>query len=117
MIDEYSKVSDKDESVLDLNEILKVELKNDNVQSFNSRWDETIIAMKKQPDYEILKNLLYRQLQRLEQLKPLLSLYIQDAAQKGESPHITILKKNMVVRYLEQKTREKHLSSRERERE
>ena len=32
----------------------KVELKIDNVQSFNKRWDETIIAMKKQPDEEIL---------------------------------------------------------------
>ena len=29
----YFKVSDTDESVLDLNEILKVELKNDNVQT------------------------------------------------------------------------------------
>ena len=54
MIYEFSKVSDKDESVLDLNGILKVELKNDNVQSFNARWDETMIAMKKQPDDEIL---------------------------------------------------------------
>ena len=34
MIYEYFKVSDTDESVWDLDEILKVELKNDNVQSF-----------------------------------------------------------------------------------
>ena len=40
MICEYSKVSHTDESVLDLNETLKVELKDDNVQSFNTRWDE-----------------------------------------------------------------------------
>ena len=32
----------------------KVDLKNDNVQSVNTRWDGTIIAMKKQPDKDIL---------------------------------------------------------------
>ena len=52
MIHEYFKVSDTDESVLECNESLKVDLKKDNAQSFNARWDETIIAMKKQPDEE-----------------------------------------------------------------
>ena len=41
MIFEYFKVRDTDESVLDFSEILKVEWKNDNVQSFNTGWDET----------------------------------------------------------------------------
>ena len=54
MIYEYFKVSDTEESVLDLNEISEVGLKNDNVQSFNTRWDETTTAMKKQPNAEIL---------------------------------------------------------------
>ena len=54
MIYEYSKVSDTVESVLDLNEIWKVELKSDIVQSIITRWDEIIIAMKKQPDDEML---------------------------------------------------------------
>ena len=43
MIYEYFQVSDTDESVLDINEIL-----NDNVQSFSRPWDETMTAMKKQ---------------------------------------------------------------------
>ena len=51
MIYDNFKVLDTD----DLNEILKIELKNDNVQSFNTRWDEIIIAMKKQPDDEMLE--------------------------------------------------------------
>ena len=36
MICEYWKVSDTDESVLDPNEILKVELKNDKAQPFST---------------------------------------------------------------------------------
>ena len=33
--------------------MLKVELKDDNVQSFSTRWDETMIAMKKPPDEDL----------------------------------------------------------------
>ena len=55
MIYEYFKVYGTDNSELDLNEILKVELKNDNIQSSNTRWDETMIAMKMQFDEEILE--------------------------------------------------------------
>ena len=39
-----------------IDESLKVELKNDNVQSFKTRLDATIIAMRKQPDEENLEN-------------------------------------------------------------
>ena len=61
MIYEYFKVSDTDKSVVDLNEILKVEFKNDNWQSFNTRLDETIIAMRGSgPDDEILDNVCCR---------------------------------------------------------
>ena len=55
MIKEYFKVSDTDEFVLDLNEILKVVLKIGIFTSFNTRWEEAIIAMKKLSDDEILE--------------------------------------------------------------
>ena len=51
-------MSDTNESILDLNDILKVALKNDNGQSFNTRWDQTIIALKAQPSEEDLDNFL-----------------------------------------------------------
>ena len=57
---------------------LEVELGNDNVEAFGTRWDETIIAMTKKPDDELLKNLYFRQLETADQLKQLLVLYIQD---------------------------------------
>ena len=93
----------------DLSEILKVELKRDNMQSFNARWGGTIVAMKKQPDEELQCAVHCRQLRRSEQLGPLPSLYIQDTSQKGESRDHTGLE-NMGVQYLEQKTLEKHVS-------
>ena len=57
------KVSDTDESVLDLNENLNVEL---------GEWNETIIALKEQD------NLYDRQLEQSQEPRPLLSPYIQD---------------------------------------
>ena len=82
MVYEYFNLSDTDESVLELHEIWKVELQDDKVHPFNTRWDETIITMKKQADEEILDDSFHQQLQQLEQLH-LLSLYIQDTVQKG----------------------------------
>ena len=64
------------------NEILKVDLKNDNVHSFNTRWDVTVIAMKMQPDQETLWKCCYCQLQQSERVKLLLSLNIQDTVQR-----------------------------------
>ena len=49
-----------DASVLDVNEILKVELNNDNVQSFKTRWDEQL-------DEQFLGHLYYRQPQQSQQ--------------------------------------------------
>ena len=92
MVYEYFKVSDTDESFLDLNALLKDEWKHDYVQSFNTCWDETIITTKKQPDDEIQDNFNFRQLQQSTLLKPiLLSLYIQDTVQKDESRDYTRL--------------------------
>ena len=76
MISQYFKVSGTDESVLDPDEILKFELKNEQ-------------------DDEFMESLYRRQHQQSEKFKPLLSLYIQDAVQKGESRGYTRLK-NMV---------------------
>ena len=41
---------------------LKVELERHNVHSINTRWDGTIMPIKKQPDENILDNWYYRQL-------------------------------------------------------
>ena len=50
---------------------------------------ETVIAMKKQPDDEILDNFHFRRFQQSEQVKTLLSLRIQDTVQKRANFQIT----------------------------
>ena len=45
---EHFKISNTDCTVLDISNLLKSELRSDSVQTFDSKWDETIIAMQKQ---------------------------------------------------------------------
>ena len=68
--------------------------------------------MKNQPNVEIAVICITFSFQQSGQLKPLLSLYIQDTVQKVNHETTPDLKM-MVVRYLEQTTREMHVSSRE----
>ena len=71
MISEHFEISDADGAVLDLSDLLKIEIRNDNMQSFVTRWDETVIALTKQPDDEALANLYFRQLDKADQIKQL----------------------------------------------
>ena len=48
-----SRSADIDGTVLDFSNLMDVELRNDNLQ----KCDETISAMRKQPDEDILENL------------------------------------------------------------
>ena len=57
------------------------------MQSFDTRWDETLIAMRKKPDDEVLNNLCYRQLDKADQFKQLLALNVQDIVQKRNQKH------------------------------
>ena len=64
MICEHVKISDTDGAVLDIADLLKIELKGENVQTFDTKWDETINAMQKRPDEEPLENLYFKQLEK-----------------------------------------------------
>ena len=72
-------------------------------------------AMKKQPDNETFGTFcVTTSFNSQNSFEPLLSLCVRDIALHGESLHYTRLKK-MVFRYLVEKAREKHFSSRERQ--
>ena len=49
MIYEHFKISDMDDTVLAVSDVIELELGGDNVQTFDTMWDKTIIAMQKQP--------------------------------------------------------------------
>ena len=49
-----SKISGTSEAVLDFNDLLRVHLKNDNVQGADTKWDEEL-SIRKVPDEDILE--------------------------------------------------------------
>ena len=55
MVFEHFKISATDGAVLPISDLLKVELKGDNMQPFDTKWDETVIVMQKQADEELLE--------------------------------------------------------------
>ena len=65
LIFEHFKINDTDGTVLAPSDFLQVELRNDDLQSFVAKWDETIIAMSRHSHEEILKNLYFRQLRKI----------------------------------------------------
>ena len=47
MIYDYFRVTGADDAVLDFADVLSVSLHDDNVQEFDTRWDEVLLSMSK----------------------------------------------------------------------
>ena len=96
----------REESVLDLDDTLEVELKNDNVQSCSTRYDETIIAMLKQQTTEFWKMCIVVSFNHQNSSIHCSRSTWRIQFQKGESRDYTGVQKMVVVRYLEKDIRE-----------
>ena len=105
MICEHFKISDTDCTDLDICDFLKIELRGACVQSYDTKWDETTIAMQTQSDEEPLQNLYFRQLENSDQLRQRVALNIQDTVRTSEPKSYTKLRK---------RTRQTYFSSRDR---
>ena len=113
MIYEHFRLTDIDGAVLEFTDLLRVELRGDNLRAFDTSWDETLLAMAHMPEDHYLESLYFKQLEKCDQIQNALQLYIQDHVQRGEPKSYTKLRK-MVRNHLDQKTRERHIQQRER---
>ena len=84
MINDNFKISGTGEALLDLNDLRRVLMNNDNVQGFDTKWDEVLRSMTKLPDEDVLDNVYKKQLHFFEGSKPFMALYLQNTVQKGE---------------------------------
>ena len=78
MIYEHVKVGDMEGTVLDIPDFLTNELKGDNVQTFDTKGDEPVIELQRQPDQERLESVYFRQFDKSDQLKQLVVVDVQD---------------------------------------
>ena len=57
MIYDYFRVTGAHDTVLDDADLFSITLRNDNVQEFDTRWDEVLLSMSKIPSDDILESL------------------------------------------------------------
>ena len=70
------------DAVLDYADLFSITLRNDDVQEFDTRWDEILLSMTKIPSDEILESLYKLRTRESAQLKTVLELYDMDIHQK-----------------------------------
>ena len=84
--------------------LFSITLRNDNVQDFDTRWDEILLSMTKIPTDDVLESLYKLRIRECDQLKTVLELYDMKFHQKISMPNYQKMK-TMVKRNIDQKLR------------
>ena len=82
LIYDYFLVTGVNESVLDYAALFTVALRNDEIQEFDTRWDEILLSMTKFPPDNILESLCKLRIRESDQLNTVLELYDMEIHQK-----------------------------------
>ena len=104
MIYDYFRVTGAHDTLLEYADLFSVNLHDDNVQDFDTRWDEVLLSMSKIDSDHILENLSKLRIRESAQLKTGLELYDMEIHQKIAMPIYQKLK-TMVKRSIDQKLR------------
>ena len=75
MIYDYFRVAGAHDAVLDYADLFSVTLRDDNVQEFDTRWDEVLLSMSKIPSDDVLESLYKLRIRESDQLRSVLELY------------------------------------------
>ena len=111
MIYDYFRVTCAHDTVLDYADLFSFTLRNDDVQEFDTRWDENPWSMTKIPPDDILESLSKLRIRESDQLKTVLELYDMEIHQKISKPDYQKMK-TMVKRSLDQKLRLRNFDAR-----
>ena len=82
MIYDHFRVTGDHDTVLDHADLFSVTLHDDNIQEFDTRWDEVPLSMSKIPSDEILESLHQLRIRESDQLKTALELNDMEIHQK-----------------------------------
>ena len=99
------------DTVLDYADILSISLRNDDVQEFDTRWDEILLSITKIPPNDVLVSLYILRVSKSDQLKTVLELYDMEIHPKISMPNYQKLK-TMVKRSTDQKLRLRNFDAR-----
>ena len=76
------RVTGAHDTVLDYANLFSVTLRDDNIQEFDTRWDEVLLSMSKIPSDDIWESLYKLRARESAQLKTVLALYNMETHQK-----------------------------------
>ena len=113
MIYDNFRVTGAHDTVLDFAGLFKITLRNDDVQEFDTRWDDIFLAMTKIPTDDVLESLYKMRIRESDQLKTVLELYDMEIHLKISMPNHQRLR-TMVKRSIEQNPRIKNFEARNR---
>ena len=111
LIYEYFRVTRANDSVENYADLFTISLRNDDIQEFDSKWDEVLLSMTKIPPDDILEGLYQLRIRESDKLKTVLELYDLEIHQKKLGPDCHRLK-TMVKRSIEQEIRNKNFGVR-----
>ena len=111
LIYEYFRVTGTNYSVENYADLFTVVLRNDNIQEFDSNWDEILLSMTQIPSDDILEGLYKLRIRESEKLKTVLELYNMEIDQKKAGPAYHSLK-TTVKRSIEQNLPMKNFEAR-----
>ena len=111
LIYEYFRVTGADDSVENNANLFTMVLQNDDIQEFDSKWDEILLSMTQIPSDDILEGLYKLRIRESEKLKTVLELYNMEIHQRKAGPDYHRLK-TMEKRSIEQNLRIKNFEAR-----
>ena len=111
MIHNCIGVTGAHDTVLDYADFFSITFQNDDVQDFDSRWDEILTSVTKIPPDDVLDSLYKLSIRESDQLKTVLELYDMEIHQKIFMPNYQKLK-TKVKRSIDQKLRLRNFDAR-----
>ena len=104
MIYEYFRAAGAHEAVQGLSDLLSIRLQDDDVQDFDTRWEQALLAASEIPTVTVLEGLHMSKLQDSVQLHTVLDMYEQETVRKNEPPNFSRFK-TIVRRHVDQTMR------------
>ena len=112
MIYDYFRVTGAHDTVWDYADLFSVTLHYDNIQEFDTRWDEVLLSLSKIPSDDVLESLYKVRTRESAQLKTVVALYDMKIHHKTSMPNYQKKLKTMVKRSTDQKLRMRNFDAR-----
>ena len=111
LIYDYFRVTGIHDSVENYADLFTIVLRNDDIQEFDTKWDEILLSMTQIPSDDILEGLYKLRIRESEKLKTVLELYDLQIHENEAEPDYPRLK-TMVKRSIEQNLRIENFDAR-----